>query len=214
VFTLYLGVDINPRYFEAKNTGHFFYTPSKQGETSAGPIPHDTEKGDVKQWLRKFAELTTYEISIPVLRDSSLAPIGKTGLIISALFDYHIIKQAHEKGWYDEFREYLCEQMIHVLDNSIYPGLKESVIHSFSFTPLSIEQRTANLHGAITGWAFTNDPMPAENRLPKIFSSTETPIPRVAQAGQWSYSPSGLPISILTGKLAADRVIESLKKSK
>ena len=70
------------------------------------------------------------------------------------------------------------------------------------------------MHGAITGWASTNDPMPAENRLPKMFSSTETPIPSVIQAGQWTYSPSGLPISILTGKLAADRAIKNIKTGK
>ncbi len=68
-----------------------------------------------------------------------------------------------------------------------------------------------NTDGAITGWAFSNDPMPAENRLPKILNAVKTPIPDVFQAGQWTYSPSGLPISILTGKLAADRVIQELK---
>jgi hypothetical protein len=32
----------------------------------------------------------------------------------------------------------------------------------------------------------------------------------VYQAGQWTYSPSGVPISILTGKLAADKAIKDL----
>ncbi|HCU57613.1 MAG TPA: NAD(P)/FAD-dependent oxidoreductase, partial [Anaerolineaceae bacterium] len=68
--------------------------------------------------------------------------------------------------------------------------------------------------GAITGWAFTNDPIPAEDGLPKIFSASGTPIPDVFQAGQWTYSPSGLPISILTGKLSADRAIKALAKRK
>jgi phytoene dehydrogenase-like protein len=70
-----------------------------------------------------------------------------------------------------------------------------------------------NAEGAITGWSFTNHPMPAESRLPKIMSSIATPVPGVYQAGQWTYSPAGLPISILTGKLAADRVIKELKKA-
>ena len=213
VFTLYLGLDLEPSFFSEKHTEHFFYTPSKNGESSAGPIPYGADKQVIKEWLSKFAELTTYEIAVPVMRDSTLAPSGKTGLIISALFDYHLIKETYEQGWYEEFRDYLMDQMIKVLEDSIYPGIKSKIIHSFSSTPLSIEKRTGNLHGAITGWAFTNDPMPAESRLPKIFSSTETPIPGIVQAGQWTYSPSGLPISILTGKLAADRVISSLKKA-
>ncbi len=84
----------------------------------------------------------------------------------------------------------------------------------FSATPLTIEQFSGNAEGAITGWSFTNDPMPAEHRLPKIYSATKTPIPGVLQAGQWTYSPSGLPISILTGKLAADSAGKALGKRK
>jgi hypothetical protein len=37
-----------------------------------------------------------------------------------------------------------------------------------------------------------------------------TPIPDTYQAGQWTFSPSGMPISILTSKLAADRVLKDL----
>ena len=44
-------------------------------------------------------------------------------------------------------------------------------------------------------------------------NAIKTPIPGVFQAGQWTYSPAGLPISILTGKLAADRVIKELSKA-
>jgi len=39
-------------------------------------------------------------------------------------------------------------------------------------------------------------------------------IANISQAGQWVFSPSGLPISVLTGKMAADRVIKVLKKKK
>lgn len=212
VLTLYLAVNKNPGYFSEKSSGHFFYTPSRLGETSGGPIPYKADRIAIEKWMKKHTSLSTYEISIPALRDPSLAPPGKTGLIISILFDYHLTKHIKDQGWYEEFKELSEELFIDVLDKSIYPGLKDSVIHRFSATPLTIEKRTANTHGAITGWAFTNDPMPAENRLPKIFSSTATPVPDIVQAGQWTYSPSGLPISILTGKLAADRVISNLKK--
>jgi phytoene dehydrogenase-like protein len=161
--------------------------------------------------LKRFLDLTTYEISCPALRDSSLAPEGKTGLIISTLFDYSLAKQIQAMGWYDEFRELMTKEMIDVLDSSIYPGLKAAVIDSFTSTPLTIERISGNSEGAITGWAFTNDFIPAVNRLPKVASSVLTPIPDTYQAGQWTYSPSGLPISILTGKLAADRVLKDLK---
>jgi hypothetical protein len=46
----------------------------------------------------------------------------------------------------------------------------------------------------------------------KVNSSVKTVLPSVFQAGQWTYSPSGFPMSIVTGKLAADRVIKSKSK--
>jgi hypothetical protein len=33
--------------------------------------------------------------------------------------------------------------------------------------------------------------------------TAKTAIPDVFKAGQWSYSPSGVPIAILTGRIAA-----------
>ncbi len=85
------------------------------------------------------------------------------------------------------------------------------MIDSFTSTPLSIKKITGNTDGAITGWSFTNDPVPAESRLVKIANSVKTPLPDVHQAGQWTYSPSGLPVSLITGKLAADRINKQLK---
>ena len=57
----------------------------------------------IEKWLTSFFALTTYEISIPVLRDETLAPQGKTGLIISSLFDYRLTKTIEAQGWYQEF---------------------------------------------------------------------------------------------------------------
>ena len=161
-------------------------------------------------WLGRYLEYTTYEISCPVLRDGTLAPEGKTGLIISSLFDYSLTRHIEALGWYEQFKKLMADHMIEVLDASIYPGLKAAVIDSFTSTPLTLEKVSGNSEGAITGWAFTNDFIPAVSSLPKVASSVLTPIPDIYQAGQWTYSPSGLPISILTGKLAADRILKDL----
>jgi phytoene dehydrogenase-like protein len=211
IYTVYLAVDLDKSYFASKSSEHFFYTPSRVGQSQAGPIPLRAERSEIEQWLAKFFSLTTYEISIPVMRDASLAPHGKTGLIVSVLFDYQLTKRIEDMGWYDQFK-ILCENLvINTLDKSIYPGIKQAVLQQFSSTPLTMARLAGNAEGAITGWSFTNHPMPAVSRLPKIMNSIATPVPGVYQAGQWTYSPSGLPISILTGKLAADRVIKELK---
>jgi phytoene dehydrogenase-like protein len=221
VFTLYLAVNLDRAHFAEISSGHFFYTPSATGLSHArlaellggepgGPTRFTGDKARVFAWLKRFVELNTFEISIPVLRDQSLAPEGKTGLVISVLFDYSLTKHIRAMGWYDEFRQLMSDYFVEVLDASIYPGLKNAVIDRFTSTPLTIERVAGTSDGAITGWSFTNDFMPAVSKQPRIASSVLTPIPDTYQAGQWTFSPSGLPIAILTGKLAADRVLKDL----
>jgi phytoene dehydrogenase-like protein len=221
VFTLYLATYLDKSYFAKISNPHFFYTPSTSGLSNCNikelldPDQNNKrrfirDKQQISNWLKRFLELNTFEISCPVLRDDRLAPLGKTGLIVSVLFDYSLVRHVQAMGWYDEFRELMTTGTIDVLDSSIYPGLKAAVMDSFTSTPLTIEKITGNSDGAITGWAFTNDFIPAVNQLTKVASSVLTPIPDTYQAGQWTYSPSGLPISVLTGKLAADRVLKEL----
>ncbi len=213
VYTIYLGVNLDKAYFAGRCSEHFFYTPSRIGQSAAGPIPLDRDRQEIERWLDEFLKLTTYEISIPALRDSTMAPAGKTGLIVSALFDYRLTKQVEEQGWYEEFKALIEKHMLQVLHETVYPGIAEAVQHVFSSTPLTMAKLTGNHEGAITGWSFTTRPVPAESRIPKIMNAVKTPIPGVYQAGQWTYSPSGLPISLLTGKIAADSVIKDLKRS-
>ncbi len=227
ILTLYLTVDLDREYFAAIANAHFFYTPYKTGLSSLKPLDltpgqpqspltqsiHDASDRDaVSHWLAQFLELTTFEISCPVIRDENLAPAGKTGLIISTLFDYPLARHIAESGWYEDFKVLCAQSIIDILDRTIFPGLKDKVINHFVSTPLTLERLTGNTDGAITGWSFTNSSLPVVHSLPKVAQSVCTPIPNVYQAGQWVYSPSGLPISILTGKLAADRVIKRLKK--
>jgi phytoene dehydrogenase-like protein len=221
VFTLYLTLNLDKSYFADIASAHFFYTPSlsglshasldelREGDRSSSPgFVHDRPR--IAAWLRRHLDLTTYEVSCPVLRDATLAPDGKTGLIVSLLFDYGLTKHIEAMGWYEEFRKLASERIVEVLDASIFPGLKAAVTDSLTSTPLTLEKISGNSEGAITGWAFTNVPMPAVNKLPQVANSVLTPIPDTWQAGQWTFSPSGLPISILTGKLAADRILKEL----
>jgi phytoene dehydrogenase-like protein len=214
IYTVYLAVNLDKNYFSNIASEHFFYTPSRLGQSQAGPIPLQLDRDEVERWLKEFFALTTYEISIPVLRDPSLAPKGQSGLIVSVLFDYALTRRIQEMGWYEPFKS-LCEQcVVNTLDGSIYPGLKQALLRQFSSTPLTMARLAGNSEGAITGWSFTNHPIPAESRLPKIMNAITTPVPGVYQSGQWTYSPAGLPVSIITGKIAADRVIKELGKRK
>jgi len=225
VFTVYLSVNENKEYFEKICTGHFFYTPDKRGLNTVdktyrelfmetGIIEKDNVelKNKLKQFLENYFRLNTFEIAIPALRDAELAPEGKMGLVVSLLYDYRLAKKIDDFGWTPEIKQFLEQISIQILDESIFPGLKNKVYSSFSSSPVTIEKMTGNTEGGITGWAFTNPVMPAVNSMLGISKSVITPIPSVFQAGQWTYSPAGLPISILTGKMAADNVLKRLSK--
>jgi len=68
---------------------------------------------------------------------------------------------------------------------------------------------TGNTGGAITGWAFGPGQLPVIHTMQQVAKSVLTPMKDVYQADQWAYSPSGLPITILTGKLAANRAVKT-----
>jgi phytoene dehydrogenase-like protein len=211
VLTVYATIDLDSNYFKKISSEHFFYTPKTDGLNHMElPLVDDMEK--FTPFLSLFYDLNTYEISIPVLRDETLAPKGKTGLIISILIDYAVVSHVLKKGYYEPFKSFTEQYFIHVLSNSIYPDLKAYVIDTFCSTPLTFEKRTGNTDGAIFGFSYRNQNMPVEHKMSKITKSIQTHIPNIYQAGQWSFSPAGVPISIITGKLAADRVIKHLKK--
>jgi hypothetical protein len=221
VFSLFLEVDEPLESFKKIAHGHFFYTSSKLGlgETHRGELDYllanfeKLEKDKILTWLDKFTRLNTYEISIPGLKDPDMVPAGKTGVIISFLAEYDLFNLIQKEGWLDELITELENRVLRVISDSVYPMLKDKIIARFSFTPLSIENRVGSSEGAITGWSFQKD-MPVINKIQFSDRSVLTTLPSIYQAGQWAYSPAGVPMSILTGKLAADRVLKQMKKVK
>ena len=215
IYSLFLAVDLKKDYFSKRSSGHCFYTPKKEGQSkitnNLKKVSRSKSKKEILDWMKNYLEYTTYEIAIPSLRNKELAPEGKTGLIVSVPLNYDFINNVKDLGFYEEFNRFAEEKIIDVLNNSIYENIKENIIHHFSSSPLTIERISGNYEGSITGWAFSNDEIPAITKMSQVKKSCYTPIPDVLQAGQWTFSPSGLPISILTGKIAADQAIKKGK---
>lgn len=214
VYSIFLEIDEPLETFRNIANGHFFYTPSKKGLGGIHTSVLDdllrrreeVTEDEIFNWTEKFCRLNTYEISVPGLKNPKLAPEGKTGMIISFLAEHELFDMLRAKGIYEKFRNELERTVLDVLADSVFPVLKEKLIHSFSFSPIDIEKRIGSSEGAIVGWAFGDVPVP--DQIQKAGKSVFTELPDVFRAGQWTYSPAGVPMSILTGKIAADEVLK------
>lgn len=219
VFILYLGVNRPPSYFKEHGGEHLFFTPSRQG---LGEINRSqrvnliknfdqVSKSEVIKWLESYCDLTTYEISIPILRDSSLAPEGQTGVMVSCLFDYQVIKNVENAGWYDEFKERLEKRILSNLSTTLFKDVEKDILFRFSSTPLTISKFSGSSEGAITGWSFEAEP-PVIYKLTDVGKSVLTALPNVYKAGQWAYAPAGVPIAMLTAWHAYQKIIKQSKR--
>ncbi|MBN2351344.1 MAG: NAD(P)/FAD-dependent oxidoreductase [Spirochaetales bacterium] len=209
-FTIFLGVDESPGYFAKISRGHFIYTPRSDGlgglhrsrlEDLKKNFPRVSQR-ELLDWLRDFCERNSYEISIPVLKDRSLAPPGKTGLVISVLCDGGLFAMAERAGRLDELREKTRDFMLDALERSVYPGLGRKILFVESAAPVTLMRMFNTANGAITGWSLEGKP-PVPSSLTGITAAVKTAVPGVFKSGQWSYSPAGVPIAILTGRIAA-----------
>ena len=221
VFILFMAVDRPTSYFQAKGGEHMFYTPSRKGLGQTTRLERENlvkdfeskTKTEVFDWVDQYCELNTYEVSIPALRDANMAPEGKTGVMISCLLDYDIVEKIEKAGWYAEFKETLEKRIISIFSETVYPGIADDTLFKFSSTPLTIKQAAGSSEGAITGWSFESD-VPVVNKLAGIPKSVLTPIPEILQAGQWAYSPAGVPIAMMTGWYATQKIKKDAKRSR
>lgn len=218
ILTIYIIVKRAPEAFQSISGPHAFYTPSPEGLSAISPADlkdsdgsFTKDLGRIYTWLETFVKQNTFEISIPALRDPALSPAGETALIVSLLFDYTLAKHIAQIDSHENLKVRITEMVITQLDG-YFPDLSRDILKTVVSTPLTIAGRTNSTEGSVTGWSFANDPFPVEYRFLKVSQSVLTPIPSIKQAGQWAFNPAGVPVAILTGKLAHDAVSRDLKK--
>lgn len=208
VFTVFMGIDRPPDFFKDFSTGHVFYTPFKRGLLDLKNIEGILKNWDTiskqgkTEWLKNHCKYNTFEISIPSLRDRTASPDGKTGLIVSWLFDYEITKRIKDEGWYDEFKVMMEDYVISLLSDHFYKGIEDFILFKFSATPLSIEDKVLSAEGSIIGWSFTQK-IPVADHIFNMSNAVKTPVKNIFNVGKWVYSPAGGPTAIMTGRIAA-----------
>ncbi|HEY9088303.1 MAG TPA: NAD(P)/FAD-dependent oxidoreductase [Anaerolineaceae bacterium] len=203
VLNVFLGIDLPVERFNLQGCHHIFYSPDLQGITEADRISRADYFAHVPQ-----------EISVPCLHDPALAPPGKTGLNLSAMTSWQYLG-----GWQRSPAEYAAlknecaRQMIVSLEQYV-PGLSNHIEFCEVSTPRTIHTLTGNTQGAIMGWSYHRQRTLPRGNFYQMRSSVLTPIPRLLTAGHWSYSPGGSPVAVLTGKLAAENVLNSIQNAK
>jgi phytoene dehydrogenase-like protein len=214
VFSVFVAADLPAEAFGKVASGHVFHTPDRRG---LGQV-HTAElkdllgrwgtvsRDEVYTWLKRFCRYNTFEISIPALRDPEAVPEGRTGLIISALFDYELTERIRADGWHEEFKKRVEEEFIEVISESLYPGLRDKVLFSFSASPVSIFDRVRSSEGSIVGWSF-EEKLPVVTSMFRMADSVKTALPDIYAAGKWVYSPAGGPTAIMTGRIAAKKCL-------
>jgi phytoene dehydrogenase-like protein len=201
VFQVFLGLDLPVERLNLHGCQHIFYHPDEDGINETDRMGRSDYFAHVPQ-----------EISVPCLYQPDLAPPEKTGLVISAMASWRF-----GNGWLSPPSEYtaLKESCTRALISSLekwIPHLSDHIEICFSASPRTIHSLTANTQGAIMGWSYhRRRSLPRGNFL-QMRSSVLTPIPNLLTAGHWSFSPGGSPVAVLTGKLAAEAVLNSKMK--
>jgi len=213
VFSVFMAIDEPPEFFAKISGGHIFYTPFKRGllelKNSDDILNKwtDLTKQDKIDWLKEFIKYNTFEISIPSLRDQTASPEGKTGIIVSYLFYHDITERIAEEGWYDEFKLIMEDEVVSVLSEHFYKGIRDKILFKLSATPLTIEKRVLSSEGSIVGWSF-RDKIPVENHIFYLGKAVQTPFRNIFTTGKWVYSPAGIPTAIMTGRIAAKAILK------
>jgi phytoene dehydrogenase-like protein len=221
ILTVYMITNLDPEYFREKNGPHAFYTPKINGLSSI-PLSNiqdsngnfTDDKNKLFDWIKTNLAFNTFEISIPSLRDVTLSPKGKSALIVSVLFDYELTQHIYRCGYYEEYKQLVSQEMVHCLHEGLWDSLKQNIVQTIVSTPKTIYDRTYATQGSVTGWSFDNKPFPVEFKFLNVSKSVITPIKNIKQAGQFTFNPAGVPVAVLTGKLAADAVHKDLVKRK
>lgn len=191
VLSVYLGVDVNKEALKKIRAQHVICYLAYERKSIKDP--------DFYKYCSDFW------ICIPSLVDDSLAPKGKSVIIIqaSASYDYMDKWQTENRKRtkaYKELKQKVANELIATAEK-IIPELSKHIDVIEVATPLTMERYTLNTNGATTGWG--------EGFHKGFFGgSIRTPIKNLYVVGHWSFNIGGVAPAMLAGKKAAEDILE------
>ena len=165
------------------------------------PLSEPVEIGDA---IRNRLSIHIYN------QDPSLAPNGKTTIIVMLQSDYGYWKNlAQDESAYKDKKNEIANTIIAQLDKR-FPGISSQVETVDVATPLTFERYTGNWQGSFEGWLIT--PLNAKVIM-KPMSQTLPGLQNFYMCGQWVEPGGGLPTSIMSGNRLVKKICkEDLKK--
>jgi phytoene dehydrogenase-like protein len=196
---VFLGTDIAPAALPVDGCSHIYFLPDYQGIEAVDRMNDD------------FFERTPLEMSIPCLNNPSLAPPGKSGIVISALAKYEfagnwgMTEQGGATPQYYALKERVGNQLVKMASRVI-PRLEEHILFREVATPRTYRRYTLNSGGSICGWTYDRQTTFHRKGTAGMQKSMLTPVHGLLQAGHWTVYPGGAPVSILSARLAAEHI--------
>lgn len=137
--------------------------------------------------------------------DATLAPAGKTSLVVMMPSDYEYWKALNQdRAAYEEKKAQIARTVVHLLEQR-FPGVSDHVEMVDVATPLTFERYTGNWKGSFEGWLITPENAAV---MFKPMSQTLPGLQNFYLCGQWIEPGGGLP----TGVMSARRLVKMLCK--
>ncbi len=185
------------------NMGRIYILPDNINEQSTFEYYTKIEGGN----LLKDAIL---KVHVPSYYDNTLSPEGESIIRIETdVCNDEFLKFREEylsgnvTSECKKFEESIEHIFVKRVEEKLIPGLRDKIVYSRFISPLEFEKLTLNYKGSGTGWAHT-----VTNYF-RVPFPTKLPIPNMYVVGQWGELGSGLRQLVLSGRRAADQIIES-----
>ena len=195
---VYLGIDPKRVDLSKMRANHLFYRKKIENLSVNGPEDFYNKEIEICLWSNKAPEFT---------------PEDKKSLVLRVNIPYHHFTKwrlggKKRKEGYKEYKKELALKLIQTVEK-ILPGLSNSIEIMEIATPLTYLDWGQRYEGSVAGWSRDIKKIRINTKL-----LTENPIKNLLMVGIYSVLEpflGGYPVSMYTGNLAADLILERSK---
>ena len=194
---VYLGIDPERVDLSRMRADHLFYRAKIINTENIDPEDFENKEIEICLWSSKSPDF---------------APEGMKSLILRVNMPYKHFEQwrvgeKKRKTGYREYKNALAEKLI-ITAEQILPGLSSSIQKREVATPLTYRDWGQRFNGSIAGWSRDIKKIKIKTKL-----LTQSPIERLVMVGIYSVLEpflGGYPVSMYTGQLTADLILENM----